>query len=1346
MKNSNNKKYLKMMEKRNRALSREYKKIYKEEYEEKIKSLNLAIKEGENKIKSDISTLSKEISVLEYDISGSDKYAEVYGGKLAILKTEYLRLTDLLNNYSNTQEVKDIESKIITEKNLYQNIDSNLLVINSNSTTLNDVSIIREKDSDKKSFADDLDLNSNSSLVKEKIENLEESSIHYPAERYENGEIELHKFDGQAKSKFKLFRKRDSNIDHDIAQQDDIEQSLVSDDFDNYIEEDPDLKDRATPILDENVTTILNNINSEKLIDEATPLSAEITPLSAESIPLIEESTPMKEESLKFATYKDEMKPAPLSPAIEEVNERELTKHGVGMADDLEFAHPIKKKFKLFRKDKEGLKKEFDVERDVEQGRLDESVELDQYLENELELTKLDINEKENEREPLVELPEFSQMEKNEDTTNSIENDSIIAEVTKPIKKRFRLFRKRIKENKKYEVVEEPRKERELTSSIENDSYLDDIEIRNLDKSLTSNLDGSFSPNLEDSPESSTEAEPEIVTEVEYNSDTELGTPITEIKHAGIASENMESSIDIEVTSQMVDTKVKKRFKLFGKKDKNTSQGSEVFIGNLTDNDLYSEAENESSNGELEDAQAENNKARERVVENFSEEISLNIDLTSEDKTEIKSQESAITAELQEKNERKPKLNKFKKLKNIIIKEKSDEKVKFNPSFDIKITTANTSISEYDYSSTSPTPSSEEVTSIEAESNIIKPVSINISEESFRETVYIEKSKKELKKERKAINKETKRNKRANLKINKENKRLEVIKEKERALIEKSEREEFEKIEKDKLQEIASAERDNAQAEKQLAKELKLAEKRESRAVKLASKLASKEERNKQRLLSKEQRRKKSEKSDASLLDNSTVVSDELAKESREVEASFDSEPEVDILVIKVESVKDGALLNNSAELIEDEITLSVTGEVSLPNSSESKDKDEEVGEGRIGGLFKKKKSKDLADNSELTIDDSVERGIESSAKPLINRVVNVEYILDESIESEREVNYEESKKITNEKIKNAEEKHRIKLDKQERKDRKKNEKLKTKAERSESRQLEKNRKQSEKDFANQQLAEIKQRSKNAIEAEKLLYEFESESIDSGEPKSNFIKGIFERRKINKELKRSIKEELKESQSDDRISSTGDGSLSKEEKRRLKVQFKEEKERIKNAKRDQSSEAKRKNKEISIDNKRDKKIESADKNRLKVERDELKKSFKNTKKIEEARRREAKELSKIEEKRIAALRKVESDNIKAENRIESEKLKKEKEYKKEILAQQKYKSKQQRSLLKEETKINKRAQKIELPKLRSVSTDDENSLGGSYQWDAESGVFSESDTGSGINFMEYDLPEQLPRR
>lgn len=1338
MKNSNNKKYLKMMEKRNRALSKEYKKIYKEEYEEKIKLLKLAIKAGENKIKSDISAISKEISVLEYEISGSDKYAEVYGGKLAILRTEYLKLTDLLNNYSRSQEVKEIESQIIMEENLYKNIDNNLLVINSNSTTLNDVSIIFEKDSVIKSFADDLDVNIDSSIVKDKIEILEESSIDYLEERNEYDVIELPKFDKPAKSKFRFLRRKDSNLDHDISQHDGIEQTLVSDDFDSYIEEDPHLKDKATPILEENVITILNNINSEKLIDESKPSSAGLTTLSTESIPLFEESSPLKEENLMFATDKDEVKFAPFSTAIEEVGERELMSYGIDKADDLEVAPPIKKKFNLFRKDKEGIKKEFEVERVVEQGRLDEGVELDQYLESELEFGKLDSYEKESKGEHLAALPKLSQMEKNDDTANSNENDSIIVEVTKPSKRRFRLFRKRVKDNKNEEVVEKLRKESELDRGEEKDSYLDDTTV--------TNLEGSITPTLEISSNSNIEDELRIVTQAGYNFDKSLDVSSPEIVPTQLAREDFEGAIDIEVSSSLVAEKNKKRFKLFGKKDKNTAQGSEGFIDSLAVNDLYSEVENEPNNEELEGTQAENNKARERVAENFSEEILLNIDLTNEDITEIKSQESAIKDGLLESNEKKPKLNKLKKLKNIIIKEKSEEKVKFNPSFDIEITTANTSISEYDYSPTSPTLSSEGVISIEPESNIIKPVSINISEESFRETVYVEKSKKELKKERKAINKEAKRNKRANLKINKENKRLEVIKEKERALIEKSEREELEKIEKDKLKEIARAERDNAQAEKQLAKELKLAEKRESRAVKLASKLASKEERNKQRLLSKEERRKKSEKSEASLLDNSTVVSDELAKESREVDVSFDSEPEVDNLVIEVDSVKEDALLNNFAELVDDEITLSVTGDVSLPNSSESNDKDDEVSEGRIGGLFRKKKSKDFVDNSELNIDDGAEKDIESSAKALSNSVVSVEYILDESIEGLKKDNYEESKKLTNEKIKNAEEKHRIKLEKQERKDRKKNEKLKAKAERSERRQLEKNRKQSEKDFANQQLAEIKQRSKNAIEAEKLLYESESESIDSGEPKSNFIKAIFERRKINKELKRSIKEELKQSHSDDRVSSTGDGSLSKEEKRRLKVQFKEEKERIKKAKKDQSSEAKRKNKEISFDNKRDKKIESADKNRLKVERDELKKSFKNTKKIEEARRREAKELAKIEEKRIAALRKVESDNIKAQNRIESEKLKKEKEYKKEILAQQKYKSKQQRSLLKEETKINKRAQKIDLPKLRSVNTNEENTLGGSYQWDAESGVFSESDSGSGINFMEYDLPEQLPRR
>ena len=1321
MKNSNNKKYLKMMEKRNRALSREYKKIYKEEYDEKIKLLRLAIKEGENKIKSDITSLSKEISALEYDISGSDKYAQVYGAKLAILKTEYLRLNDLLNNYSSSQEVKEIESKIIMEENLYRNIDNNLLVINSNSTTLNDISIISEEDPVKKSVADELDLNSNTNLVKETRENLEKGSVTNPAGGYEDNEIKIGKHGLPAKSKFKLFRKRDTNIDLNIEKRDDVGQRLVSDYFDSYIEEVPYLKDRGTPILKETVTPILNNNNSEKLIDDSPPL--------------IDEAIPLIEDNLKFAKARDEVEPVTMTTAIEGVSGREVLNSVIGAADGLEVAQPIKKKFKLFRKDRKSNKKEFEMETSIEQVRLDASLEGEQYLDEGLQHIDLDSYEKENEDGYQSEFPKFSKMETNEDTASAIEYDSLSVEVPKTSKKRFRFFRKRVKDHKNEKVAKDLRKESGLDSGIEKDSFLDDLEV--------TNLEGSVPPNLDETTGSYIEAETEVVTEPGYESNTELETHSVESISAELAREGIEISNDAEVNSQIVDAKNNKRFKLFGKKVKGTPENRESIINNIADNELYNEIENKYSNRRLEGDQVSYIESGERVLENSRDESSLSIDLSSEGAVEIKSQESGITGDLPDNNEKK---SKFKKLKNIISKEKSDEKSiekeKFNPSFDIEITTANTSISEYDYSTTSPNLGVDEVPSTETESNIGKPVSINISEDSFTETIYIEKSKKELKKERKAINKEAKRNKKANIKIDKENKRLEVIKEKERAAAEKFEREELEKLEKDQLKEIARKERDNAQAEKRLSKEVKSAEKRERKAIKLANKLASKEERNKQRLLVKEERRKKSAKRDVSLLDNSTVISDELTEEGRGVESSIVREPELENLAIKDDRFEEDVLLKVSPELIEDEITLSITEELPLLISSESEDKKEQVVKARLAGLFKKKKDIDVTDNSELVSENEAE----SNTKPLGSSVVNVEYILDESVESEKRDNYEESKKLTNEKIKNAEEKHRIKLEKQERKDRKKNEKLKAKAERSERRQLEKNRKQEEKDFANQQLAEIKQRSKNAIEAEKLLYESESELNDSAKPKSNFIKGIFERRKINKELKRSIREELKESQSDDRVNSTGDGSLSKEEKRRLKVQLKEEKARIKKAKSDQSHDERRKNKEISIDNKRDKKIESADKNRLKVERDELKKSFKNTKKIEEARRREAKELAKIEEKRIAAIRKVESDNIKAQNKIESEKIKKEKEYKKEILAQQKYKSKQQRSLLKEETKINKRAQKIDLPKLRSVNTDEENSLGGSYQWDAESGVFSESDSGSGINFMEYDLPEQLPRR
>ena len=338
-----------MMEKRNRALSREYKKIYKEEYDEKIKLLRLAIKEGENKIKSDITSLSKEISALEYDISGSDKYAQVYGAKLAILKTEYLRLNDLLNNYSNSQEVKEIESKIIMEENLYRNIDNNLLVINSNSTTLNDISIISEEDPVKKSVADELDLNSNTNLVKETRENLEKGSVTNPAGGYEDNEIKIGKHGLPAKSKFKLFRKRDTNIDLNIEKRDDVGQRLVSDDFDSYIEEVPYLKDRGTPILKETVTPILNNNNSEKLIDDSPPL--------------IDEAIPLIEDNLKFAKARDEVEPVTMTTAIEGVSGREVLNSVIGAADGLEVAQPIKKKFKLFRKDRKSNKKEFEMDK-----------------------------------------------------------------------------------------------------------------------------------------------------------------------------------------------------------------------------------------------------------------------------------------------------------------------------------------------------------------------------------------------------------------------------------------------------------------------------------------------------------------------------------------------------------------------------------------------------------------------------------------------------------------------------------------------------------------------------------------------------------------------------------------------------------------------------------------------------------------------------------------------------------------------------------------------------------------------------------------------------------------------
>ena len=1297
MKKGNNKKYLKMVEKRNRALSKEFKRIQREEFDEKIKALKLSVKVGENNLRSNISNLAKEISALEYDMSSNDNYAQVYGDKLSSLRSEYKKLTELLKNYNTSQEVKEIEDKIKRLENSFQNIDKNQLIVNSTSTTLYETNIF----------------NNESTITEEKIDNttpdtfihnkyqLEASSVINKFIEVQNVEdtervkitqdvSDLIEDDviSYKKNRFKLFKKEDNTLN--ISQQD--KDSVELDKYESFGEAKLYSGDKSNKLLIEEDNEIDNKERSsaEKGFQDKPIESEEQSFHDGVDGEIYKESG---EKSFEAGVNVDFIAVRP--EGLDEFRSTQISEKNLGgnvasisdgpnknvdivtfakeeVGSDSEIVDQLpKKKFKLF-------KKKFDSE-----------VEGDN-----VEFISIDASD--------------------EKTELSRDNQGS--------KIRFKFFKKRVKKISKVEEIEDL----EINSDIGIDSY---IEISKSESYVGIEKDDKFAHGGIDTQDLDSKESNSEDSEIEISNSSE------EI----ISSEYYKSSADSNLILESSNEGPKKKFKLFKKREKEVLKDG-GYISAQSSNEANDEIDRDGKEiieVTLVDEPGIRGSERDyRVALSQGPEIS--IDGSIENKGVVQNLDNEEGTGSTGKIEKK---TRFNKLKNIIGIDNDSEKDKFNPKFDIQITTANTDISEYDYS-----PTTRSNTEIEEERFIIEdsgvsiPVSVNLSEISSNETIYIEKNKKELKKERKAIKKELKRNIRESKRTERDSKKLEKIKAKEMAINEKREQEELSKLEKANLKEIELEAKGRVDAEKENAKELRLAAKREKAAFKLAKKLAIKEERNKKRLESREEKRKKREnKKEASL----SKIDEEKIEIALEKFKGLNS----DFEDVNLSEIKD-----NEVELFEENRIIAETPDFDIDkninNASETNAEDNDLQadvESKVSPrkFFNKKKRENISEESLDKVSELVDESTLSISK---KGEVNVEYILDEDDENEKRKNFEENRNITNEKIKNISERHKIKLDRQERKDKEKNDKLKAKAEKRAIKQLEKNRVQAEKDIANQQLEEIKRRSRDAIEAEKLLYESESDSKNNDEAKSNFLRSFIERKKKNKELKRSIKEEIKQSQSDEDVNADGDGSLSKEEKRRLKEQFKSEKERIKKARSEQIKDEKRKSREFSSENKRDKKIENADKNRLKVERDELKKSFKNTKKIEKARRREAKELAKIEEKRISALRKVESDNIKAEKKIEAEKIKREKEYKKEILAQQKYKSKQQRSLLKEETKINKRAQKIELPKLKIVDTGEESNLGGSYQWDAESGVFSQSDSGSGINYMDYDLPEQLPRR
>lgn len=1300
MKNGNNKKYLKMVEKRNRALSKEFKRIQREEFDEKIKALKLSVRVGENNLRSNISNLAKEISALEYDMSSNDNYAQVYGDKLSSLRSEYKKLTELLKNYNTSQEVKEIEDKIKRLENSFQNIDKNQLIVNSTSTTLyesnifnNESTITEEKleNTIPDTFIDNkFQLEAGSEINKfievQNVEDTERVKITEDVSDLIEDDVITYK-----KNRFKLFKKEDNT--RNVSEQD--KDSVELDKYESFGEAKLYSGDESNKLL----------IEEENEIDNKERSSAEKG----------FQDTPIESEEQSFQDGVD-------GELYKESGEKSF-EAGVNV-DSISVWHGELDEFESTQISENNLEGNVASFSDLTDKNVDivafakEEVGSDSQIVDQLPKKWFELFKKKFDSEVEGDNVEFISIDASDEKTE-------LSRDNQGSKQRFKFFKKRVKKISKVEEIEDLEIDSDIDSVIGIDSY---IEISKSESYVGIEKDDKIAHGGIDTQD---------LDSIGSKNDDQ-GIEISNSSEEIISSEDYKSSSDPNLILESSNEGPKKKFKLFKKREKEVLNDDEYISAqsSIEANDEIDRDGKEIVEGTLVDESGIRGSERGYRAA-LSQEPEISIAGSIENKgvdQNLDNEEGIVSTGKIEKKTR------FNKLKNIIGIDNDTEKDKFNPKFDIQITTANTDISEYDYSPTRSNNEIEEESAIIEDSGVSIPVSVNLSEISSNETIYIEKNKKELKKERKAIKKELKRNIRESKRTERDSKKLEKIKAKEIAINEKREQEELSKLEKAKLKEIELEAKGRVDAEKENAKGLRLAAKREKAAIKLAKKLAINEERNKKRLENREEKRKKREnKKEASL----SKIDEEKIEIALEKFKGLNS----DFEDVNLSEIKD-----NDVELFEENKTIAETPDFDIDkninNASETNAEDNDLQadvESKVSPrkFFNKKKRENL---SEESLDKASKLVDESTLSISKKGEVNVEFILDEDVENEKRKNFDENRNITNEKIKNITERHKIKLDRQERKDKEKNDKLKAKAEKRAIKQLEKNRVQGEKDIANQQLEEIKRRSRDAIEAEKLLYESESDSKNNDEAKSNYLRSFIERKKKNKELKRSIKEEIKQSQSDEDVNADGDGSLSKEEKRRLKEQFKSEKERIKKARREQIKDEKRKSREFSSENKRDKKIENADKNRLKVERDELKKSFKNTKKIEKARRIEAKELAKIEEKRISALRKAESDNIKAENKIEAEKIKREKEYKKEILAQQKYKSKQQRSLLKEETKINKRAQKIELPKLKIVDTGEESNLGGSYQWDAESGVFSESDSGSGINYMEYDLPEQLPRR
>ena len=274
------------------------------------------------------------------------------------------------------------------------------------------------------------------------------------------------------------------------------------------------------------------------------------------------------------------------------------------------------------------------------------------------------------------------------------------------------------------------------------------------------------------------------------------------------------------------------------------------------------------------------------------------------------------------------------------------------------------------------------------------------------------------------------------------------------------------------------------------------------------------------------------------------------------------------------------------------------------------------------------------------------------------------------------------------------------------------------------------------------------QRNAVGMPADELVFDESSLNNISSDIGSEVVEGgrsFFGSLRDRSESRRRLRREILEARNDNSSREGDDGAvLSKEERRVLRQQLKEERKRISDTRKSREEGEKQERRDRRNAEKSDRRAVEASNKAAGAERERLVRSFKNTRSEEKARKKEAADNTKAEQRRIKELRKAEVAQKRADEKAAKNSVAQDKKYRKEVRRQQKKKVNQQRSLLREETKIARRARRIDLPDI-AISRD-EPALGPAYNWDAESGMYNAVGAGNDIDPVAFDLPEPLPRR